>query len=101
MSELYTDYHGQFEYFGNTEIERIRKQGGKTIRHDWIIFDTIDEIMEFFNVRCFDFAQIKLTNCYHIFIKFCYKILSWTISQIFNKSPVIFGSTKHMFVLVI
>jgi len=25
--ELYTDYHDHFEYFGNTEIERIRKQG--------------------------------------------------------------------------
>ena len=29
--ELYTDYHDHFEYFGNTEIERIRKQGEKTI----------------------------------------------------------------------
>ncbi len=35
--ELYTNYHDQFEYFGNTEIERIRKQGEKTIRHDWIL----------------------------------------------------------------
>ena len=34
--ELYTDYHDHFEYFGNTEIERIRIQGEKTIRHDWI-----------------------------------------------------------------
>jgi hypothetical protein len=48
--ELYTNYHDQFEYFGNTEIERIRKQG-ETIRHDWIIFDTVDEAMEFFNDR--------------------------------------------------
>ncbi len=31
---MYTDYHDQFEYFGSTEIERIRKQGEKTIRHD-------------------------------------------------------------------
>ena len=29
--ELYTEYHDYFEYFGNTEIERIRKQGEKTI----------------------------------------------------------------------
>ena len=36
--ELFTDYHDHFEYFGNTEIERIRKQGEKTIRHDWKIF---------------------------------------------------------------
>lgn len=47
--ELHTDYQDHFEYFGNTEIERIRKQGEKTIRHDWIIFDTVDEAMEFFN----------------------------------------------------
>ena len=43
--ELYTDYHDQFEYFGNTEIERIRKQGEKTIRHDWIIFDSFPYIV--------------------------------------------------------
>ena len=53
--ELYTDYHDQFEYFGNTEIERTRKQGEKTIRHDWIIFDTVDEAMEFFNDQCGEF----------------------------------------------
>ena len=39
--EIYTDYHDHYEYFGNTEIERIRKQGEKTIRHDWIIFYTV------------------------------------------------------------
>jgi hypothetical protein len=49
--ELHTDYHDHFEYFGNTEIERIRKQGEKTIRHDWIIFDSADEAMEYFNDR--------------------------------------------------
>jgi len=49
--ELYTDYHDHFEYFGNTEIERIRKQGDKIIRHDWIIFNTIEEAMDFFNDR--------------------------------------------------
>ena len=54
--ELYTDYHDQFEYFGNTEIEQIRKQGEKTIRHDWIIFDSVDEAMEFFNGCCGEFA---------------------------------------------
>ena len=41
--ELYTDYHDHFEYFGNTEIERIRKQDEKTIRHNWIIFDTVED----------------------------------------------------------
>jgi len=50
--EIYAGYHDHFEYFGNTEIERIRKQGEKTIRHDWIMFDSVDEAMEFFNDRC-------------------------------------------------
>ena len=54
--ELYTEYHDHFEYFGNTEIERIRKQGEKTIRHDRIIFDTVDEAMEFFNDKCGEFV---------------------------------------------
>ena len=31
--QLYTESHDHFAYFGNTEIERIRKQGEKTIRH--------------------------------------------------------------------
>ena len=35
--EFYTDYHDQFEYFSNAEIERVRKQSEKTIRHDWKI----------------------------------------------------------------
>ena len=50
--EIYTDYQDHFEYFGNTEIERIRMQGENVIKHDWIMFDTIDEAMEFFNDRC-------------------------------------------------
>jgi len=54
-NELYIDYHDFYEYFGNTEIERIRKQGEKTIRHDWIIFDTVDEAMEFFIDSCGEF----------------------------------------------
>lgn len=55
-NELYSDYHDFFEYFGNTEIERVRKQGDKTIRHDWIIFDTVEEAMEYFNDRCGEFV---------------------------------------------
>ena len=54
--ELYTDYQDRFEYFGNTEIERIRIHGEKTIRHDWIIFDTVDEAMEYFNDSCGEFV---------------------------------------------
>ena len=54
--EIYTDYHDHFEYFGNTEIERIRMQGEKIIKHDWINFDTVDEAMEFFNDCCDGFV---------------------------------------------
>ena len=54
--ELYTDYHDYFESFGNTEIERVCKQGEKTIRHDWINFDTVDEAMEFFNDQYGEFV---------------------------------------------
>ena len=54
--ELTTDYNDHFEYFGNTEIERIRMQGEKVIKHDWIIFDSVDEAMDFFNDRCSEFV---------------------------------------------
>ena len=54
--EIYRDYHDHFEYFGNTENERTRKQGEETIRHDWINFNTVDEAMEFFNDRCGEFV---------------------------------------------
>jgi hypothetical protein len=55
-NELYTDYHDFYEYFGNTEIERIRRQGDKTIRHDWLIFDSAAEAMEYFNNKCGEFV---------------------------------------------
>lgn len=54
--EIYTDYHDHFEYFGNTEIKRIRMQGEKVIKHDWIMFDSVDAAMEYFNDRCDEFT---------------------------------------------
>jgi hypothetical protein len=51
IHELTTGYHDDYEYFGNTEIERIRKRSGRTLRRDWIIFDTVEEAMEFFNSK--------------------------------------------------
>ena len=53
--ELYTNYHDFFEYFGNTEIERIRMQGNQAVRRDWIIFDSVEEAMEYFNDKCGEF----------------------------------------------
>ena len=60
--EIYTDYHDHFEYFGNTEIERIRTQGERVIKHDWINFDTVDEAMEFFKGRCGEFVGYYAWN---------------------------------------
>ena len=54
--ELHTDYQDHLEYFRNTGIERIRKQGEKTTRHDCISFDSIDEAMESFNDLCGEFV---------------------------------------------
>jgi hypothetical protein len=31
-------------------------QGEKVIKHDWIMFDSVDEAMEFFNDRCDGFV---------------------------------------------
>lgn len=52
----HTDYQDHLEYFRNTEIERIRKQGEKTTRHDCFSIDSIDESMEFFNDQCGEFV---------------------------------------------
>jgi len=54
--ELSIDYHDFYEYFGNTEIQRTRVQYGKTVRSDWIIFDSVDEALDYFNSRCGEFT---------------------------------------------
>ncbi len=38
-----------FEYHGNTTIERIRKYSKNRIVREWIIFNSTEEAMEFFN----------------------------------------------------
>jgi hypothetical protein len=47
--DVYADYQDYFEYHGNTAIERTRKQRGITIRRDWILFDSVEEAVEYFN----------------------------------------------------
>ena len=54
--ELYPTYHDFFEYYGNTEIVRIRKQNNTIIREDWLNFDSVEEAMEYFNTECGEFA---------------------------------------------
>jgi len=45
-------YQDFFEYYGNTEILRIRNQNGTSARQDWLIFDSVEEAMEYFNTSC-------------------------------------------------
>jgi len=47
--EYYSNYQDCYEYHGSTTIERIRKQAGRTIERDWILFDSVKEAQEFFN----------------------------------------------------
>lgn len=47
-----TNYHEFYEYHGNTAIEHIRKLANNTISRDWIIFDSVEEAVEFFNNNC-------------------------------------------------
>ncbi len=55
--ELYPAHHDFFEYYGNTEIVRIRQQNGATVRRDWLIFDSVDEAMEYFNTKCGEYLD--------------------------------------------
>jgi hypothetical protein len=50
--ESYPTHYDDFEYFGNTEIVRVRKQYGRTVRKDWLMFNSVDEAMEYFNTAC-------------------------------------------------
>jgi hypothetical protein len=50
--EYYKNYCDRFEYHGNTAIEFVRKHFGATLKHDWILFDTIEEASQYFNDRC-------------------------------------------------
>ena len=50
--EIYPTYSDFFEYYGNTEILRIRKRYGTIIRKDWIVFNSPDEAMDHFNSKC-------------------------------------------------
>ena len=47
-SEHFTEYQDRFEYNGGTMIEHIRSQNNRILRHDWILFDSIEEAREYF-----------------------------------------------------
>ena len=50
--EFYRTFSDAYEYHGNNEILRIRKQYGTIVRKDWIVFDSPKEAMEHFNTKC-------------------------------------------------
>jgi len=58
--ELYPAYSDFFEYHGNVEILRVRKQYGTIIRKDWLVFNSPDEAMDYFNTKCGEYI-----GCYH------------------------------------
>jgi hypothetical protein len=42
-------YDDCFEYHGSTVIEHTRTQAGVTLWRDWIIFDSVEEAVDYFN----------------------------------------------------
>ena len=50
--EFYSTYSDAYEYNGNNEIQRIRKQYGRIVRRDWIVFDSSEDAMQYFNTKC-------------------------------------------------
>ena len=46
---FYAHYQDCYEYHGSTTIERIRREAGKTVNREWILFDSVEEALEFFN----------------------------------------------------
>ncbi len=55
----FKNYHECYEYHGNTTIERIKKQFGRIVSRDWIIFNTVEEAREYF-----DAVNTELGECY-------------------------------------
>ena len=50
----YHDYKDSYEYHGSTTIERIRKRGNIMVRRDWLIFDSVEEALTYYNDNCID-----------------------------------------------
>ncbi|GAB6094678.1 hypothetical protein JCM14469_09300 [Desulfatiferula olefinivorans] len=44
------DNHREYlEYHGNTSIVRVRITRRKTVERTWLLFDTVEEAMEYFH----------------------------------------------------
>ena len=49
---IYPTHQEIYEYHGNTAIVITRKQNGKTLWTDEILFDSVEEADEYFNSNC-------------------------------------------------
>jgi len=47
-NDHFIEYQDHFEYHGGTMIEHIRRQNNYVLRHDWILFDSVEEAREYF-----------------------------------------------------
>ncbi|HHP7235739.1 MAG TPA: hypothetical protein ACFCUC_14000 [Desulfobacterales bacterium] len=50
--EEYSTYDEIFEYHGGTTIQRTRKKLGETVWQDWLMFDSVEAAIEYFNNCC-------------------------------------------------
>ena len=50
--ECYPGYADHFEYHGSTSIEVTRTQAGMVVQKKWLLFDSVEEAMDFFDVHC-------------------------------------------------
>ena len=50
--EFYSEFQDLFEYDGSKEIERIKMKGGRTVRRDWFVFESVDDALLCFSERC-------------------------------------------------
>jgi hypothetical protein len=51
-NEIYPNYIEYYEYHGGTTIELTRKSDSETVQQDWIMFDSIEAALEYFNNCC-------------------------------------------------
>jgi hypothetical protein len=49
QSTGYPDYQEAFEYHGSTTVEITRRRGGRVVWKDWLIFDSVEEAIAFYN----------------------------------------------------
>jgi hypothetical protein len=51
---VYSTHRIYFVYHGSTTIERVRKEAGRVLFRDWLLFDSVEEAEEYFNTDCGD-----------------------------------------------